>query len=197
MTNKEFYKRTFSALRAPQEFTEERKMKKTTIFKKLLPAAAAIVLVLIASTAAYTANVGGIQRKVQLWIRGDLTDATLNIENGNYTYTYTDENGQTQERGGGGVAFDWFGNERPLTEEEIIEHLNEPEADFTEDGRIMVYYHNQAIDITDKFEDGVCYVELKDGEKTIYATLKYDGDKNNGIAMATDFKKYPNPKTLN
>lgn len=54
----------------------------------------------------YAANVGGIQRTIQLWIHGDQTDATLDVkEDGSYNLNYSDENGNTVEQGGGGVAF--------------------------------------------------------------------------------------------
>ena len=43
----------------------------------------------------------------------------MDIQNGHYLLSYEDENGETQTVGGGGVAIDAFGRERPLTEEEL------------------------------------------------------------------------------
>ena len=57
----------------------------------------------------------------------------MTVEPGHYTLEYTDENGETQQRGGGGVAFEPDGTERPLTPEELMEHLNAPEVSY-EDG---------------------------------------------------------------
>ena len=76
-------------------------------------------------------------------------------------------------RGGGGVAFEPDGSERPLTEEEILEHLDHPEVDHKEDGTIWVYYRGQKIEITDRFdEDGYCYLELRDGTEILFARSK-------------------------
>ena len=141
----------------------------------------------------YAANIGGIQRTIQLWIHGDQTDATLDVkEDGSYSLNYSDENGKEVEQGGGGVAFDADGTERPLTEEEIMEQINMPEVEYEEDGSIWVYYENQKIEITDKFDnDKVCYVKIKGKEKTLYLTVKYQ----NGYCISED--KYPSPASFN
>ena len=56
--------------------------------------------------------------------------------------------------GGGGVAIDDNGKERPLTEDEIMEHLDYPQVDFQEDGSVWAYYHNQKMEITDNPSPG-------------------------------------------
>ncbi|MCR4673786.1 MAG: hypothetical protein K5675_02155, partial [Lachnospiraceae bacterium] len=123
--------------------------------KKVAVAAVAVVGVLVfGSASAYAANVGGIQRQIQIWTKGELTDATVTFDGeGGYTTTYTDENGETQEMSGGGVAYDIFGNERPLTEEELMEdaEMNDVEV-VIEDGKTTVYFMDQVMDITDKFK---------------------------------------------
>jgi len=61
-----------------------------------------------------------------------------------------------------------------------------------EDGTVTVYYLDQKLDVTDKFdEDGVCYVQLEGGEKTIYMTIK----RGNGYATSTT--KYILPSEFN
>ena len=92
-------------------------------------AAAAAVLLIAGSTGvAYAANVGGIQRTVQLWIHGDQTDATLVIETeegyAEYSATYQLQDGSTESFSGGGIAYEADGSERPLTEEEILQELS-------------------------------------------------------------------------
>ena len=87
----------------------------------------------------------------------------------------TDEEGSFI-KGGGGVAFEPDGSERPLTEEEILQHLDQPDLQHKEDGTVWVYYHGQKIEITDRFdENGICYLELRDGETVLYATIEKDG----------------------
>ena len=186
MTNKEKYQRTFSALHASGDFIEEietmKKTKKRTTHR-FVAIAAVIVLIVALSGVAYATDLGGIQRTVQIWFHGDPTDAVFEVENGEYTLTYEDENGETHTQQGGGKAFDIFGRERELTEEELMINVNSPEVVYNDDGSVWVYYMDQKIDITDKFdENGTCYVQLKDGDTSIYMTIDDDG----GYSMNTN-----------
>ena len=109
----------------------------------------------------------------------------LDVQNGQYTLT--DQQGSFL-RGGGGVAIEPDGSERPLTEEEIIDHLEHPEVLHQEDGSIWICYRGQKMEITDRFdEDGYCYLELHDGEKVLYATIEKSG------GLATSPTAYPQP----
>lgn len=131
-------------------------------------------------------------RRMQLWIHGDQTEATLEFDgNGNYSVDYTDAEGKVHHRGGGGVAYEPDGTERPLTEEELMEDLTAPEITYGEDGSVTVYWFDQKVDITDKFKNGVCYVKLVSGENTAYMTIKYE----NGYAMSPH--RYPSPWSFN
>ena len=179
MTNKDQYQRTFSVLHASEGcLTEVKAMKHTRkiYVRRLAAACAAAVMVMGLAVAAYAADVGGIRRNIQLWINGDQTDAVLDIQGSGYTVTYQDENNTTQEFGGGGVAINDDGSERPLTESEIMEQLNSPDVQYREDGSVWVCYHSEETEITDCFdEDGVCYVQLKTDSGTLYLTVKYQG----------------------
>ena len=194
MTNKEKYQRTFSVLYASDEFRMEgntMKQKTRKAMPRLVAVCAAVILVIGMSAVAYAADVGGIQRTIQIWLHGEQTDAVLEIQNGQYSLGYEDAEGNSHEIHGGGVAFDDDGQERPLTDEEIMEHLNGPEVDYKEDGSVWVYYMNQALEVTDLFENGVCYVQLKDGDGSLYMTIKY----NRG--HATSPHKYLSPDSFN
>lgn len=186
MTNKEKYQRTFSALHASADFiTEVKSMKKTKkhAVPKFAAIAAIVVLVIALSGVAYATDVGGIQRTVQIWLHGDQTDAVLLLDQGEYTLTFADENGEEHVQQGGGKAFDIFGNERELTEEELMMNINTPEVVYNDDGTVFVFYKDQKLDITDDFdEDGICYVELRDGNTSIYMTIDLDG----GYSMNTN-----------
>ena len=173
MTDKERYKRTFSALRASQlEFKEEMTMNKTKILpvRRLVSLCAAALMIAAMASVAYAADVGGIRRAVQVWIHGDQTNAVLEVKEG--SYTLKNDQGETVQAGGG-VAIDIFGRERPLSEEEILDHLDTPEVEYKEDGTVWVYYRGQTLEITDLFQDGVCYVQLKDGYEVRYLTVQY------------------------
>ena len=63
--------------------------------------AAAVIagcIILGGTGTAYAANVGGIQRTVQIWLHGDQTQATLDVSNdGTYTMEYYNEDGTLQQ----------------------------------------------------------------------------------------------------
>lgn len=199
MNNKEKYKKAFSVLHTSDTNLswEVKSMAKTKRKHTVAVASAAVIgCALIGGTSAYAANLGGIQRTVQLWIHGDQTDATLTINNdgdeSSFSYNYTDENGKSQEVQGGGLAMDADGTTHPLTEDDIKEEMSQPDVEYLDDGTVMVYYKNQKIDITDKFDkDKVCYLKIVDGDKTLYLTVKYQ----DGFAWGDD--KYADPNEFN
>lgn len=78
-----------------------------------------------------------------------------------------------------------------MAEDELLDNLMAPDVEYKEDGSIWVYWFEQKIDITDKFENGVCYVKLVNGEETLYMTVKYQ----NGYATSPD--KYLMPFSFN
>lgn len=179
MTNKEKYKQAFSVLHSPREMTLE--VEKMAILSKkarIRTTAAAVITICLLITGgsgvAYAADVGGIQRTIQLWIEGDRTDVTFEYhESGTYDMSYETKDGETEELHGGGVAIEEDGTERPLTEEELLEQFNRLDVIYEEDGTVWVYYYDQKIEITDRFEDGVCYVKVSNGEETLYMTVLY------------------------
>ena len=95
----------------------------------------------------------------------------MEIREGSYTLTYEDGNGESRQQSGGGVAIGPDGTERPVTEEEILEHLDAPDVEYP--------------------EDGVCYVKLAEPGRTLYVTVRY----GNGCAYGTD--AYAQPWTFN
>lgn len=192
MTNKEKYKLAFSALRSSDEFSLKMKkeiiemsiLKKKHKMKLAAAIAACCVLIVGGGGTAYAKNIGDIQRTIQLWIHGDQTDAEIEIhEDGTYNMSYQDENGELVERGGGGIAFDADGTQHTISESEWMEYLNAPEVEYEDDGSVWVYYYDQKIEITDKFdENGICHVKVSNGEKVLYMTIEYQ----NGWSTSPD-----------
>ena len=181
MIDKMQYQRTFGVLHASGDFLKEdftMQTAKPFPVRRIVILCAAVILVFSMSIVCYAEDVGGIRRTIQLWIHGDQTTAVLDIQNGEYTIHYEDADGTPHERSGGGVAFNSDGSERPLTDEEIMEHVMEearmPEIDYRKDGSVWVYYMDQAMEITDNFNsDGVCFIQLKNGSDVLYLTVKY------------------------
>ena len=196
MTNQEKYKQAFSAIHAPGKFSLEGNQMNTTSrshrIRTMAAAVAACIIIVGSTTVAYAADLGGIQRTLQLWMHGDQTEVTIQFDgNGSYNMDYMDSEGNAAHQGGGEVSIADDGTEIPLSEEELMEELMAPNVGYEEDGSVFVYWFDQKVDITDKFENGVCYVKLENDGETLYMTVKYqDG-------YATSFNKYPNPSTFN
>lgn len=195
MTNKQRYQRTFSALHASEDCLMEgmtMKHGKKIYVSRLAAACLAVVMIVGLASVAYAANVGGIRRSIQLWINGDQTDAVLDIQGSEYTVTYQGQDGASHEFGGGGVAIDDDGSERPLTEDEIMDQLDSPDVQYREDGSVWVCYRDGETEITDRFdENGVCYVQIKTDDGPLYLTVKYKG------GFASSPHSYVSPQSFN
>ena len=84
MTGKERFQRAFAPLHAsPDTMTEVMKMTERKTKRPALRRAATIglaaALVPALGSVAYASDFGGIQRTVQLWLNGEMTDATLTV----------------------------------------------------------------------------------------------------------------------
>ena len=196
MTNREKYKQTFSTLHVSDNFSlEVEKMEQTTKhyrYKTMLGSIIACVMLVGSTATAYATDFCGIQRTLQLWIEGDQTEVTIELsKEGTYNMEYTDDEGNLIQQGGGGVAINEDGSESPLTEEELLDLLDDPDVRYEDDGTVLIYYYDQIIDITDKFEDGVCYAKVSNGKETLYMTIEYQ----NGWSSSPT--KYLSPSMVN
>ena len=148
--------------------------------RRIIGLVLAACLVFTLAVTAYAADIGGIRRIIKLWIQGE-----LDVQEGNYTVTAEDGSPIIS---GGGVVMEADGSTRPVTEEEILTHLNQPDLHHKEDGTIWVYYREQKIEITDMFDDsGFCYLELQDDNGILYVLV----DKQGGLS--TSSTGYPTP----
>jgi len=153
--------------------------------RRIIGLVLAACLIFTLTVTAYAADIGGIRRIIQIWFRGDLTTAVLDVSDGNYILM--NEDGEVL-KAGGGIALEPDGSERPLTEEEILEHFDKPDLVYNKDGTLWVYYHGQKIEITNLFDDeGICYLKIRDGKEVIYATIERNG------GMGTSPIDYPKP----
>lgn len=203
MINREDFNKTFDKLHASPEVLEEvlsmtternvSTKRRRFYMPRTVAVACAMVLIIGTCGSAYAMDIGGIQRTVQIWLHGDQTNATLTVENGSYSLDYIDENGKPAHQGGGGVAINEDGTERNLTEEELWEDINRPEVDSTDDGKVICYFMDQKMDITDKFNDDICYLQLNVEGHAEYMTIKRMSD---GIRYAMSPHGYINPKEL-
>ena len=185
MTNKEKYQKAFSTLHASDNISLEveimEKNKKFHRMKQAAAACAAVAVVFGSMTVAYASDLGGIRQKITAWFHGEQAqmDVTDNGD-GSYSYKYVDDNGQTYEGSGGGVAIDDNGNEIPLTADELMEHVgNEVEKD--QDGNVWLYYYDKKKNITDLFDDdGICKVAFEHEGRMVYFKIQ-EGDELEGL----------------
>ena len=135
---------------------------------------------------AYAADLGGIQETVRLWLGGEQVEAQLVMDPESETSAYElyDENGEVI-MGGGGVAIEDDGTERPLTAEEIMGQFNNY-VDRDENGTIWLYDNDQAYDITELMADGACNVVVKDADgNSNYYEIEYNDAGGYGFSCNT------------
>ena len=195
MTNKNRYKKAFSALHASNNISLEVKNmemnKKNYIMKKTLAACAAAAIAFGSISVAYAADLGGIQQKISSWFHGTKTEFNVKDQgNGNYSYTFTDEEGNTHENGAGGIAIDDDGSESPLSAEEVFDAVYAADIEEDGDGTVWLYFYDQKIDITGLFdENGQCRVTASyNGQKQYFEITKAaseDGDHENSYPFTS------------
>lgn len=197
------YRKAFSSVRASEGFevdlaaasrqASRRRFSMSNLSlkaRRAVVAGCAALAVVAGGSAAYAADLGGIQRTVQIWLHGDQTTATMVVDESAGSYVLYSENGEEVGMGGG-VAYEDDGTERPLTADELAEELNGPHTD-TIDGRMYLLYGDQKLDITDSFDDnGKCYVTLQEGDHDLYVVIDQDG------SLSGSPEKYVDPKDPN
>ena len=191
MSNREQYKRAFQALHASRDFSMEamdmntKKMRFN--FSRGLAVAMIITVLLVGSlSAAYATDLGGFRRTIQICVDVEC-DGEATMAEPSYVVTWTDGNGEKHQMQGGGVAMEADGTERPLTMDEYLEHLESSAETVVEvDDRVMLYWYDQSVDITDQFEDGVCRLSLTHEDETLYFTVTDAGNGAYNVSAGSD-----------
>ena len=195
MNNRENYQRTFDIIQAPERIIMEDKIlnhKKRIYISRFAVILIATLFIMASSSVVYANNIGGIKRTIQVWVHGDQTSVTFDLDKGTYQGVYQNQNGEIKEVSGGGVASNPDGSVRPVNEEELLEHLNAPYVEYFDDGTIWLFYYDQKMEITDKFnDDGVCFVLLQYKDENVYVTVKRNG------GMSSSKKAYIQPYEFN
>lgn len=196
MTDREKYKRVFSKLHTSENFcveVENMKDKKKIVMGKGMAACLAVVLVLGSGTAAYAADLGGIQEKVAIWFQGEQVEMEVEEcdEIDGYQYIYQNEDGTESEMTLTGIM-DENGTTRRMTSDELVEEYNE-NVHIVDDekGRTWVYYYDQKVDITDQLNENnnLCLLSLVHDEETMYLTIEKTGDSYGWIQSDDGFSE--------
>lgn len=193
MSNKDKYKQAFSVLHTSREISvQEASMNTNTAKRALRPAfvaAISVVAVFGCLGGAYAADLGGIQEQIRVWFGGEAVQATIvqDPESATGAYSVYLENGE-KVGGGGGVAIEADGTERPITVDEVADQFNNY-VDRSEDGTIWLYYGGTSYNITDIMVDGACNVVIQgeDGNP-----IYYEIEDNNGGGYAYTASPEPN-----
>ena len=192
MTEQERYKRAVSALHPDPAFRvvlqkqgrTPARVRASLRFHAGLAAILWILALSLAGAGVYAADIGGIQRKIQILQHGELTNAVLTVSETDGTYQVTDPSGKVLQSGGG-VSIGADGTERPLSREELLSDLADQVTNEVENGHYYLCWRSQLLDLTGAFdESGVCYVTVTDGTDTLYVTALISG------ALATSPYRY-------
>lgn len=192
MTNKERYKQAFQALHPSVllswEAEEMKKIQKKHKFHIAVAAAITCVVVIGVPGTAYAADIGGIREKISIWLYGTEKEADVTGSgNGGYTFTYEHE-GQTEEMGAGGISIDDDGNETWLSADELAGDISaHADVQAEDDGTVWVYYYDQQIDITDRFdESGTCRIVLSHDGVCSYLKVTREKDGSYPYSQCTE-----------
>lgn len=183
MTNKERYKQAFSTLHASAQLLEVEEMaqfKKKRMATGIAAAIAACTIIVGGSGTAYAADIGGIQEKLSMWFHATKTEVEVtDNEDGGYTIHYETDEGTKEVQWAGGVTIETNGSMSWLSAEELIDVANQHAmVETDENGDVRVYYYDQALNITELFDDsGICRIILLHDATPVYlkVTQKPDG----------------------
>lgn len=179
MNNKERYQKAFNTIEPSIDITpekimelkENRKMKKgKSGFKKtLVSLVAAVVLVIGVTGGAYAADLGGFRTNVDTWLYGEPVQVDIEeVGEGDFIVHYP--NGVDRETGG--IAYGPNGEPIAFTTEDVIASLDYPEI-ATIDGKTIIFYKNEQIDITEDVKDGKAEVTFKPGVMKLHVKVDW------------------------
>ena len=182
MMNRDRIKRAFDALQPSHEFYAEEIMNSRRKNYRTLIAVCAAAVVLAFAATAYAADLGGVRRIITVWFRGEAQSVAMEmVEPGHYELR--DSSGKLVGEGGS-VAFEDDGSERPLTMDELQENLQfSAEAVRDENGRVWIYFQDQKVDITDRFEGNTARIQLRDGGNSVSLVIRDEGDGAYSVGM--------------
>lgn len=171
MNNKELYQKTFSRLHASEDLELEdiiMKKKKFRLSKMVACFIAALVLTSVLGVGAYAAVSGDFLGTVKVFFTGDAGDVNMVMDlyqQDVSTFILTDPDNPSYARMVDICRYYDFKNPPVVTEEE---------------GRILISYQDQVINITEEMEKNgqYEYVYEDDGEKIMMVSFTEEGDIN-------------------
>ena len=190
MNNKERYQKAFDTINPSENITpesiirmkEEKKMTKgRTGFKKtLVSLVAAVVLVIGVTGGAYATDLGGFRTNVDTWLYGEPVQVDIEeVGEGDFIVHYP--NGVDRQTGGN--SFDKDGNPVPFTADDVIDSLDYPEI-ATIDGKVIMFYRNEQVDITEDVQDGHAEVTFSPGAMKLHVTVEWTDEYTYSVSTS-------------
>ena len=178
MTNHDRIKRAFDALSPKRAFIP----RPAPSPRPRLAAALCAGALLAGMTAAYAADVGGIQEKLTVWILGRPVEAVMERMDGGYALM--DDSGQIVMTGSG-VVIEPNGVQRPMKAGEMAEFFQDSTGVVEkEDGSIWFYWQDNEVDITHLFSDrGTARVDIPGRRLIRRFTVHREADGTYSVGM--------------
>lgn len=165
MTDRQRYKQAFSVLHASENsFKEVGTMKKTVPVRRLVAVCAVLAVLIAMAGVAYAADVGDIQQAIHIWLHGE---KEVQVD-GTTSYTIT--------VGEVAVADSNSDEVEPSMSDADAAALADgemPDIEYLDDGRVILHFDGEEIDITDRFVDGECVIPLEVDGNSVYLTIVY------------------------
>lgn len=172
MTDRERYRRAFSAIQPSAALLEGMTMEKTNRnrlpARRLLVLCTVLVLIISVFSVAYATDLGGFR----IWVNGKLQSGAID-QSKDGSITWTSEDGTYVVDGGYIVLPD--GSERPITAEELMEEYRNNPVLYTDKG-VIVAYQDQRYDITEEMQrNNRAVVEFEiNGEAVSWVVTRID-----------------------
>lgn len=133
-------------------------------------ALAAAAVILGSTGVAYAADLGGMRTTVTMWLHGEQTELEARpTEDGGWNFY--EEGSDEPVLGGGGVWYDFWGREHPISAQEVADSRR-LEVNIAEDGTVWLEIEDGRWDITDLLEKtGTAHVHAKE----MYVTIEEGG----------------------
>ena len=199
--NKDRYQKSFNTLHLSEEFREkinehpeDNGKGKIMNFRAMHGisriAAAAVTVCTIALGSAgvcYANDIGGVRTTLQMWLNGSSQEVEV-VQTGEGSYAIYDENGE-ETMGFGGISYDEFGNEVPMSAEELVGYMNNDcHLEITDDGRYIFSYKNLTEDVTDQVDKkGNLYLHVDDPSNP-YTYFEITDIENHGYSVESGRK---------
>lgn len=187
--NQQRYRQAFSSMKIPASVNLNKETKNMNYFwmGKKMAAAAAAALVLMTGAGVYASDLGGVRSAVSGWFEGEKEDFEA-VPNGGHGYDFYKQGEDEPEFGGSGVEIDRFGNETPLSAQDVLE--NRAVDVRIVDGKVLLDVYERTFNISQWCQEGeTAYFKASVEGKPLYLKVEIE-EEGSRISLSTGNQEF-------